>query len=219
MTKMNISWRIVSVCFGLLVCGAAHAVDVAVGGIFPGKALLVIDGGPPKLVAQGNSVAGVRVVAIRGETVELEVDGKRQRLRLGDHVVRSGGGGATASSTIRLTADPRGHFSTLGSVNSATVRFLVDTGASLIAMGQSDAQRAGIDFLKYGRPSLAQTANGVVKTWIVKLNKVRIGDVTLHNVDAAVHESDLPFVLLGMSFLNRMEMQRDGDTLTLRRRY
>lgn len=207
----------VLLCLSVFFSSFAAAADVAVGGIFPGKALLVIDGGPPKLVAPGQTLAGVKVIAIRGDVVEVEADGQRQRLRLGQHVVRSG---SSASSTVvTLTADTRGHFSTIGAINGATVRFLVDTGASMIAMGRSDAERANIDFLKMGRPAASQTANGIARIWLVKLNRVRVGGMTLHDVDAAVHDSELPFVLLGMSFLNRMEMLRDGDTLTLKQRY
>jgi aspartyl protease family protein len=196
----------------------ANATDVAVAGLFPGKALLVIDGGRPTLVAPGRAVGGVKVLSVQGEIVEVEVDGRRQRLRLGQHVVRSGGESGEAN-VVKLKADGRGHFVTLGSVNGSAVRFLVDTGATMIAMGRSDAERARIDYLKSGRPSASMTANGIVRTWVVKLNSVQIAGVTLHNVDAAIHDSDLPLALLGMSFLNRMEMQRDGDTLTLKRRY
>jgi len=214
--KRRWTWRVL-LCLSVFFPSFATAADVAVGGIFPGKALLVIDGGPPKLVAPGQSLAGVKVIAIRGDVVEVEADGQRQRLRLGQHVVRSGSSGG--STVVTLTADTRGHFSTIGAINGVTVRFLVDTGASMIAMGRSDAERANIDFLKTGRPAASQTANGIARIWLVKLNWVRVGGMTLHNVDAAVHDSELPFVLLGMSFLNRMEMLRDGDTLTLKQRY
>ncbi len=209
-----------AVCLGLigLMTNAAHATDVAVGGVFPGKALLVIDGGRPTIVAPGRTVAGVKVLSVKGDVVEVEVDGQRQRLRLGEQVVRSGGQ-AGESNVVKLRADSRGHFVTLGTVNGSTMRFLVDTGASMVSLGRSDAERARIDYLKNGRLSAARTANGVVRTWIVKLNTVQVAGVSLHNVDAAVHDSELPVALLGMSFLNRMEMQRDGDTLTLKRRY
>ena len=53
----------------------------------------------------------------------------------------------------------------------------------------------------------------------VQLDTVRVGDVTLHNVDALIHQTEMPIALLGMSFLNRMEMQRDGSTMTLKKRF
>lgn len=98
------------------------------------------------------------------------------------------------------------------------MNFMVDTGATLVSLGRSDALKAGIDFTK-GDPGISQTANGPVRVWRVRLDTVRVGDVTLHNVEGTVNSGDLPFVLLGASFLNRMEMRRDGATLMLRQRY
>jgi aspartyl protease family protein len=85
-------------------------------------------------------------------------------------------------------------------------------------MGMADAIRANVDYQK-GQTGAMMTANGSVRVWRVKLNSVRVGDVLLNQVDAVVHESNLPVVLLGMSFLNRMEMKRDGQTMTLKKRY
>jgi aspartyl protease family protein len=98
------------------------------------------------------------------------------------------------------------------------MRFLVDTGATLIAMGKSDASRANIDYTQ-GQPGMSLTANGPTRVWKVTLNSVRVGDVMLNQVEAAVHEQDLPIVLLGMSFLNRMDMKRDGQSMTLKKRF
>jgi aspartyl protease family protein len=94
----------------------------------------------------------------------------------------------------------------------------VDTGASLISMGVSDARRIGLNYLQ-GQPGLSNTANGVVQVYRVKLDTVRLGDITLNNVDAVVHGSDMPWVLLGMSFLNRVQMSRAGDELKLVKRF
>ena len=193
------------------------AADVGLAGVFPGKALLTINGSQPRIVAVGAKTAeGVKVVSIEGETATLEVDGKRRQLRVGQNVVsRPSEGGA---ARVVLTADARGHFYTTGNVNGSTVRFLVDTGASMISLGAGDAQRIGIDPAK-GMPGVANTANGQTVVSRVKLNSVRVGEIELNNVDALVHQHDLPVTLLGMSFLNRMEMQRAGDTMTLIKRY
>jgi aspartyl protease family protein len=85
-------------------------------------------------------------------------------------------------------------------------------------MGAGDARRARIDASK-GTPAMTMTANGMVRVWRVRLTSVKVGNITLRDVDATVHEHDLPIVLLGMSFLNRMEMRRDGTSLTLTQRY
>lgn len=205
-------------CMLVLACLGAHATEVAVAGIFPGKAVLVIDGGRPLTLSVGKRTRqGVMVVSVRGEQVVIDIDGERQTLRLGQRVVKSSAG--ASSQVITMKADLRGHFLTSGTVNGRVVRFLIDTGASMVALSQSAAARAGIDYANTGRPSQSMTANGLVRTWVVKLDSVQVAGVTLHNVDAAVHDFELPVALLGMSFLNRMDMRRDGDTLTLRKRY
>jgi aspartyl protease family protein len=120
---------------------------------------------------------------------------------------------------VTLTADNRGHFITTGAINGVAVRFLVDTGASLVSMSSAEAKRLGINYT-VGQKTFSSTANGVVPTYLVKFDEVRVGDVTVNNVDGMVHVGDtLPIVLLGMSFLNRMEMRRDGERMMLMKRF
>jgi aspartyl protease family protein len=193
------------------------ATEVGLAGLFPGKALLTINGGPPRIVALGaRTDEDVKVVSIEGETATLEVDGKKRTLRVGQNVAAQPSGSAPARAV--LTADSAGHFLTTGVVNGISVRFIVDTGASMVSMGAGDARRIGIDTSK-GQQGIANTANGQTVVTRVKLDSVRVGEIVMNNVDALVHQQDMPFVLLGMSFLNRMEMQRDGDTMTLKKRY
>jgi len=202
-----------------LIClsSAVEAADVGVAGIFPGKALLVIDGGTPKIVAVGQRLPeGVRVLSIDGEHVTLEVDGVRQRLRMGQTVVSQKSGDGAQETT--LAADARGHFVARGAINGQSIRFLVDTGATLISLGAADATRLGIDW-RQGQPALAQTANGQARIWRVRLDTVRVGEITVHGVDGVVHESDLPIALLGMSFLSRMDIRNDGATMVLKKKY
>ncbi|MBK7677355.1 MAG: TIGR02281 family clan AA aspartic protease [Candidatus Accumulibacter sp.] len=199
------------------LCSGAQAVDVGLAGVFPGKALLTIDGGVPRTVAVGSRTAeGVTVLSVDSQTATIEANGRKQVLRVGQNVASqsSAGGGGKAT----LTADGRGHFVTTGNVNGTTVRFLVDTGATMISLGASEARRIGLDTSK-GRTAFVNTANGQAVVTHVKLDTVRVGEIVINNVDAVVHQQEMPFALLGMSFLNRMEMQRDGQTMTLRKRY
>ena len=199
-----------------LVAMPACAVEVGLVGLFPGKAVLVIDGGEPRTVAIGTNVGGVRLLAVDQDSATVDVGGKRQRLAIGQHAHSGGDGGGAQSAS--LTADGRGHFITTGTVNGATIRFMVDTGATSVALGAADARRANVS-LANARPVMVQTANGVIQAWLVTLGSVRVGDVTLNEVEGIVHQHDMPMALLGMSFLNRMVMKRDGQTLTLRKRY
>jgi aspartyl protease family protein len=216
----NLARRVAnSSLFGLFCAFAAipaWAVDVGVVGLFPGKAVLVIDGGAPRTVPVGANVSGVRLIAVDQDSATVEIGGKRQRLAIGQHAHSGGQGGETQNTS--LTADSRGHFITTGTVNGATIRFMVDTGATSIALGASDARRANVSTAN-ARPVMVQTANGITQAWLVTLDTVRVGDVTLNGVEGIVHQHDMPIALLGMSFLNRMEMKRDGQTMTLRKRY
>jgi len=198
---------------------AACATDVALVGIFPGKALVVIDGGAPRALAPGQSVGDVKVVSVEQNSAMFDISGKRSKLVVGESPVSVGGGGGGGSDAkIVLTANSQGHFLTDGAINGSAVRFIVDTGATAIAMSPSVAIRAGISYTRGQRISLS-TANGSSPGWLVKLDTVTVGGVTMHNLEGVVMSAEIPAVLLGNSFLNRMEMTRDGSTMTLRQRY
>ncbi|HMW17763.1 MAG TPA: TIGR02281 family clan AA aspartic protease [Accumulibacter sp.] len=214
MSKKWYSWCAVCL-FG--VSSSSVAVEVGLAGVFPGKALLTIDGGGVKTVAVGTrSEEGIRVLAVDSESATIEVDGKKRTLRVGQNVKSQAA--SVSGATAVLTADNNGHFLTTGTVNGTSVRFLVDTGATLIALSAADARRIGLDPRK-GQPVIVNTANGQAQVSKVRLDTVRIGELVVNGVDAVVHPQDLPINLLGMSFLNRMEMQRDGQTMTLKQRF
>ncbi|HVL76806.1 MAG TPA: retropepsin-like aspartic protease, partial [Noviherbaspirillum sp.] len=99
-----------------------------------------------------------------------------------------------------------------------SVQMLLDTGATLIALPAADARRLGIDY-RNGAIRYLNTANGVVPAYLVRLDRVKVGDIELHGVDAVVQEQGLPIILLGMSFLNRTEMRREGTQMVLTRRF
>lgn len=197
-----------------------HGADIAVSALFSGKAVLVVDGGKPRTLAVGQSTPeGVKLLSATSEAAVIEYNGQRQTLTTG-HTTRIGsavsGGG---SGQALLTADARGHFIATGMINGMSVRFIVDTGASSVALSVPEAKRLGINYLA-ANPGRVSTANGLVTAYRVKLDNVRVGDITLNNVDGVVIDgAGLNIALLGMSFLNRTQMKRDGDTLTLVRRY
>jgi aspartyl protease family protein len=197
------------------------AAQVQVIALTEGKATLVIDNAKPRTLAEGQvSPEGVKLVAATPASAIVEVDGKRSTLALGAYYRIAPESAATAASRVVIAADSQGHFLVSGTINNAaSVRFLVDTGATMVSISADDARRAGVNYLS-GKRSFTQTANGVAPVYRVKLDTLKVGDITLHNVDAAVHASGhLPIGLLGMSFLNRMEMKRDGAALTLIRRF
>ena len=195
----------------------ALAADVTLVGLIGAKAIVVIDGGAPRSLAPGQKTAeGVVMLGTEKDAASFEIEGKKRTLHMGQAYSAAARAGR---QNVTLGADPRGHFVTMGSINGGSVRFLVDTGATLVALPAAEARRLGINYLQ-GQRDQVQTANGAVVAYRVKLDTIRIGDIEVNNVDAVVTESDtMGVTLLGMSFLNRMEMKRDGQSMTLTKRY
>jgi aspartyl protease family protein len=211
--------NITRVLIGLLtLCAPAWAVDVNVVALFPGRAMVIVDKGKPRTMRTGETYAGVTLISSTSEEAVVSIDGKQQRLHIGEGVY-SALSVQSDHATVVLTPDRNGHFVSSGSINGASVRFLVDTGATMVSMSVEDARRAGVNYL-VGERGYSQTANGVTSVYKVKLGQVTLGDITLRDIDGVVHEnSALPVVLLGMSFLGKLEMRREGDSLTLTKRY
>jgi aspartyl protease family protein len=205
-------------CLALFLCGApVLAADVNVVGLFPGKAVVSINGAAPRTLREGQKTEeGVTLLSSERDSATFDIDGKKRVLKMGQ--VYTAPASASAPS-VTLSADSRGHFFVNGQVNGASVRFLVDTGATWVSLSGADARRLAIDYHK-GEPRLMSTANGVAAAYKVLLDSVRVGDVTVSNVEAVVMDGAGPGIaLLGMSFLNRMEMRRTGETMLLIRKY
>lgn len=202
-----------------LSASAAHAADIAVNALFSGKAMIVVDGGKPRMLSVGQSTPeGVKLVSATSAAAVIEYKGQRQTLALGQGTRVASAPARNSSGRTTILADSRGHFFTEGSINGISVRFLVDTGATSVSLSAADARRLGITY-RNGRRAYAGTANGVITVYVVRLDNVRVGDIALSNVEATVSEGAAHVALLGMSFLNRTQMSRDGDRLTLIRRY
>lgn len=207
---------VVIIAAGWLAGIPALAASVSVIGLFKDKAIVSIDGGKPRTLSVGQVVQGVKLISADSGSASFDVDGKPRTLSMGQSFA---GGPATGErQSISLTADARGHFSAAGSLNGYPVSFLVDTGATSIAINAAEAKRIGLDY-RAGQAVGVSTAGGVVPAWRVKFNTVKVGGITLNQVDGMVVETGLNVPLLGMSFLNRMEMRRDGQTMTLTQRY
>ena len=204
----------------VLACSAASAQTVTLNGSMGlRQALLVIDG-QARVLEVGSTVLGVRLVSLSATQAEVDVGGQRRRLFAGASPGRIlppdalPGGNA---SEIVLTAGSGGHFTVDGQINGKAVSFLVDTGATAIAIGQADADRLGIAYRNAPR-GFAGTANGRIPINLVTLSSVRVGDVEVANVEAVVMPSTMPHVLLGNSFLTRFQMKRENDVMRLTRR-
>jgi aspartyl protease family protein len=204
----------------LLLLGSAwaHADSVMLTGTIGSRAILIVNGGPPKTVAVGETYKGVRVVSVQSDQAQVEFSGQRLALRMDTPTSVGGAGGGGGGTRIVLPADTRGHFMTSGTINGRTVSFMLDTGATSVSMSAADAGRIGIEYQK-GTPVQMSTANGVVQGWRVQLASVRVGDVEIYDIDAVVSPLPMPYVLLGNNFINRFSMKRDSDQMVLEKRY
>jgi len=203
----------------LVLPPAAAAQNVGLAGILGSKALILVDNHPPKAVAPGESYKGVHVVAAQGNEATIEIEGKRQTLRIGEAPASVGLAPAEgAASRIVLTGGSGGHFVTQGLINGKTLQMVVDTGATAVSLSTADAQRIGLKY-EGGQPVRIGTANGIVIGWRVTLASVRVGDVTAYQVDAVVSPGAMPYVLLGNSFLTRFQMTRTNDQMILEKRF
>lgn len=198
----------------------AAAQTVALSGMLGGKALLMVDGTPPKTVATGDSYKGVKIISTQGDQAVVEIAGKQHTLRVGEapsSVGTSGGSGGGATKVV-LTAGDNGHFFTQGQINGRSVQMMVDTGASAVSLSVMDAERMGIAY-KGGQTGRVSTANGLVQAWRVRLDSVRVGDVVVYGVEGVVSAGSMPMVLLGNTFLSHFQMTRTNDQMVLDKRF
>jgi len=208
------------ILLALLLCAwhcAAGATEVNVVGLFTGKALVSINGGAPRTLSVGQKTPeGVVLVSAAGDSAVVEVDGKRRSLRLGEAYTAQPAAGGGGGDSVVLAGDSRGHYNTVGMINGRSVQFMVDTGAGIVWMSTDLATRLGIPWLN-GERFTVNTAGGSKPAWRIKLESVRVGNLTLNDVEAGVGEGPGTgdMVLLGMSFLSRVSMFRDGSRLVL----
>ncbi len=202
-----------------LTSGSSLAQSVTLSGVAGTKALVVIDAAAPKFLNTGQTHQGVKLLSVQGETAVVEIDSQRQTLRVGDAPVSVGKPtGEVGAQRIVLTADSQGHFMPPGQINGRAVQFMVDTGATLVILSESDAKRINLKY-EQGQKVRVSTANGGAVGYQVKLDSVKLGDAQVYAVPAIVLPQAMPYVLLGNSFLTRFQMQRQNDQLTLERRY
>lgn len=199
----------------------ASAKTVSAIALFKDRAMLSIDGSKAKILKAGANYKGVILISSNTSEAIIEVAGVRKTLRLNGTANLSsalGGGRSSESSSVTMQVNDNGFFRSLGQVNGRSIDFLVDTGANLVVFNSRQAERLNIDYLN-GRVGYATTASGRATMYNVTLKSISVGGIRLENVDAGVIEGDFPEVpLLGMTFLQRLDMTRSGRTMVLKKR-
>lgn len=186
---------------------------MAVKGLFAGSAVLTIDGRQRLLKAGATSPEGVTLVSANSRYAVVEIDGQRHQLGISQHI--ASGFANAQRREVRINEGAGGHYWAAGQINGHAIRFMVDTGATNIAMNRATAERLGVNF-RAGREARAGTAGGIVPIYLVQLARVSVGAIVLDNVQASVHLDESPaHVLLGNSFLSQLEMQKENGVLVL----
>lgn len=209
----------VGVLFGLLAAAPLCAApQVQVVGLFPNAAVLLVDG-QRKLVKVGQAgPAGVQVVSADASGALLRVDGVERRYSLSREY--SAGFVAPTRQTVSIARGSGGHYWATGSINGQMVPFLVDTGATSVAMNADQAQQLNIDFRVAGQPLMVSTASGTARGWKLRLDSVKVGSIEVLGVDAVVLEGSAPAqVLLGMSYLAQVGWREDQGMLVLESKF
>jgi len=218
--RPTLKWMRTTLLIGLLSAAAsiAAAPKVTVVGLFKNTAIVMIDGTRRLLRSGDTSPEGVTLISASSSEAVMEIDGERRHYSLDGKI----GGSYTRpeQATIRIWPTPDRMYVVLGSINGFPVKFIIDTGATLVSMSAREAKRLGIDYRVIGTPSRSSTASGIAKIYLINLAKVKVGEIELKNVQGAVHDGDFPpSTLLGMSFLSRLNMRQDGQVLELEKKY
>lgn len=203
----------------LLAAPVLAATQLNVVGLYTGKAVVVINGSAPQTIAAGQTKNDVKLLSANSESATFLVEGKQQTLKMGQAASIAGANAPANNSPLSLYADQAGHYFGNLSINGASLKYVVDTGATTVALNSGDAKFAKIDYEK-GEKVTMSTANGNVSAYLVHINTLKIGTIVLNDVAATVSEGDSPpFVLLGMTALNRMSMKNENSILTLSKKY
>jgi len=205
--------------FALLLCCPMllAATDVRILALFADKAMISIDGNN-FVMEKGDVVQGVTLLSASGRGARLRLpDGQEKSLGLNQSI-----GSAyrkPARRKVTVFSGDHGIFLIAGLVNGQSLRFVLDTGASFVSMSSQQARELGLEYKK-GRRGLVQTANATVAVWHIQLDQVKVGGISVANVDAVVLPGDHPpQALLGMSFLKHVKLQRNGSAMTLEQKY
>jgi aspartyl protease family protein len=207
----------------ILVSVPASAIEsISVYALFNGQAILVIDGKKQMLRAGESSPEGLKLISSSTELAVVEIGGRREELGL--HInpakgpMTAGVADININPSVTLVSDDRGFFHAEGEINNRPVTFLIDTGANTVAMSQSMANSLDLDY-QSGSRELVSTANGIAPMYAITLEKVTLGPIEVENVDCAVISDPGPAgILLGMSFLQAVDMVRQGNTMELTQR-
>lgn len=213
LVRATLSLLMVKLLIWANIAAAQPLAPVEVLALFKDQAMLRTADEQVLLKVGQTSPGGIKLNAAdeRGATVEYA--GETWQLELSTRVAASFS--SPANNEVRINQDPNGQYKMRGAINGHYVNFLIDTGASGVALSGTQARRMGLD-TSTAPTRMVQTAQGMTPARLVTLDQVTVGSISLSGVGAIVIDGDFPIdVLLGMTFLNRVQMQNEAGVLVL----
>ena len=188
------------------------------------NAVMIKYNGKQKILRKGQSLnKNIKLVSANSHGAIFIIDGEKTELGLHDSRfsdVPLNANSAQEKFSISIPMNHMGMFQISGSINGVPVNFLVDTGASSVAMSEKTAKKIGLQYKLYGDRAISSTAAGDTRSWLMPLKKVSVAGLELTNVHGAVVEKmDFDEVLLGMSFLRQLNMSNNGRIMKLTKKY
>lgn len=203
---------------GLLAAPGWANSPIEATGLFKDRAMLRVMGQDRYVRVGGTTPEGATLLEADAEHALVRFNGEIYHLSLTDRV--AGRFAEVEDTSVSISPDSMGQYRIGGSINGGYVDFLVDTGASVVAISARQARALGIDFRNAENRSMVVTAQGEVPSYLVTLAEVNVGGISAHNVQGAVIEGDYPVdVLLGMSYLRNVRMRENAGVLLLERKY
>ncbi len=194
----------------------AQATDYEVLGLFKGAALFKVNG-EQKLVKVGQEWKGIAVLEADAKKALVSVNGVEQTVTVSQRI--SLRFAEPVGQTVHIRRNDARQYITTAQINGRSAQVLVDTGANIVALSSQQADRMGIDYSD-GVPSRVTTASGVSRAWSIVLDNVEVGGISASRVQASVIQGAFPeTVLLGMSYLQHVEMREKDGILMLIKKY
>jgi aspartyl protease family protein len=194
--------------------------NITINGLFKDKVVVTIDGKQQILKKNKLTPEGVKLIKSNSKEATIEIDGISKVFSLDEKIGNTFKTTSDDKNTISIRkkvtikGDANGMYLTKGQINGKTVEFLVDTGATYVSMSSDLAKQLKIKYEKGNKIQL-ETAKGMSVAYGVKLKKVKVGDIELYSVLGVVSDDMTGITLLGMSFLGKLDMKREGKYMVL----
>jgi len=189
------------------------AVEIEVRALFSGAAMFVIDGENQLLKKGQVSRSGVELIEANHKEAVVQINGQTRTLQLSDRISSTFERQENVKVLINMAANRQ--YITAGSINGRPVRYLVDTGANVVAINANTAKMLGLS-VEDGVKVNASTASDDLQATMVMVEEMVVGDITRNNVQAIIIDGENPKdILLGMSFLQHVDISEKAGLMVL----